>query len=417
MAFFFLKGRNSDGKNNQIMFHRAFLRETEEMSKKMCPRQNQRAKIEILGFTPPVYHEGKTCYVDFYYFEPVTKKTIRKKYNFDKIKGKRERREHVRLFVSKLTAKLIDGWRPMREYDTTNANSITIFESTQKYLARIENTGKKKTITGYNNFVKMFLAYLTKCQNPVTFVHELSTDIINDFLDYLIEKRGVIARTRNNYRSFLFSWCEWMIKRKYLSDNPVACIEKLKETDKIRKSLTASMLKTLFEHLNKSNPMFLLAVMMEYYTFIRPNELHYIKIGDINIEEQKIFVSKEHSKNKRDAYVALNKTVILQMIDCGIFDYPGDHYIFGRGLKPSNIKADYNIFNRLWDKTRTELGWGKEIKFYSLKDSGIRDLANSGGIVTARNQARHTDISTTNKYLETGGDLAPEEAKRFKGSL
>ena len=53
--------------------------------------------------------------------------------------------------------------------------------------------------------------------------------------------------------------------------------------------------------------------------------------------------------------------------------------------------------------------------FYSLKDTGIRDLANSAGIVIARDQARHSDISTTNKYLK--GEALPvhEETKHFEG--
>jgi len=39
------------------------------------------------------------------------------------------------------------------------------------------------------------------------------------------------------------------------------------------------------------------------------------------------------------------------------------------------------------------------------------------GIVIARDQARHTDISTTNKYLQ-GRDLpVHDETKHFKGEL
>ena len=78
-------------------------------------------------------------------------------------------------------------------------------------------------------------------------------------------------------------------------------------------------------------------------------------------------------------------------------------------------KAD--MFNRRWADLRKELKFDNDIKFYSLKDSGIRDLSNSAGVVTARDQARHQDVATTNKYLG-GRDLsAPEAAKHFKGEL
>ena len=75
------------------------------------------------------------------------------------------------------------------------------------------------------------------------------------------------------------------------------------------------------------------------------------------------------------------------------------------------------MFRREWKKMRRALRWSDDYQFYSLKDSGIRDLANAEGIVVARDQARHTDISTTNKYLQ-GRDMPVHEAtKHFEGHL
>ena len=66
---------------------------------------------------------------------------------------------------------------------------------------------------------------------------------------------------------------------------------------------------------------------------------------------------------------------------------------------------------------RKALKWGAEYQFYTLKDSGIRDLANSEGIVIARDQARHTDIATTNRYLSGREMKVAEETKHFRGAL
>ena len=65
---------------------------------------------------------------------------------------------------------------------------------------------------------------------------------------------------------------------------------------------------------------------------------------------------------------------------------------------------------------RKALGFPAAYQFYSLKDSGIRDLANAEGIVVARDQARHSDISVTNKYLKRP-KVAHEETKHFVGEL
>lgn len=64
---------------------------------------------------------------------------------------------------------------------------------------------------------------------------------------------------------------------------------------------------------------------------------------------------------------------------------------------------------------RKTLKWDKCYQFYSLKDSGIRDLANAHGVVIARDQARHSDISTTNRYIQRHG--VQHETLNFEGDL
>ena len=84
---------------------------------------------------------------------------------------------------------------------------------------------------------------------------------------------------------------------------------------------------------------------------------------------------------------------------------------------PSQKQAQSRIFRDKFTKIREALGWSDSLQFYSLKDSGIRDLANSEGIVIARDQARHADVSTTNRYLKGEAMPVHEETKTFRGSL
>lgn len=384
----------------------------------MCPDKSSHTRLDIIGYTYPVYHETKKdCYVDFYCLDHRTGVVKRKKYHLKSIKGKRERRQYARILIVRLAVKLEAGWRPWSKTEHADRGYKPLEECLEKYMDRIRRTGRRKTIHTYQTSVNMLRVYFGTIPRAPKYVNELSQELISDFLDWLIEERNVCPRTRNNYRNWLAGFCEYLLERKFLAENPVNRIERIKETEKRRKSLTKGMLEQLFEHLKKTDPHFLLASMMEYYTFIRPNELHYLKIGDINIKEQRIFVSGDISKNHRSGYVALNRTVILQMVETGLFNSPNDYYIFGKDFRPAKEPGEYNLFNKRWDRLRKELGWSSEFQFYSLKDSGIRDLANSEGIVTARNQARHTDISTTNKYLEGRDGNAPEAAKNFKGGL
>ena len=85
-------------------------------------------------------------------------------------------------------------------------------------------------------------------------------------------------------------------------------------------------------------------------------------------------------------------------------------------LKPGPEMTYLNCFRYEWRKMRTAMRWPDSYQFYSLKDSGIRDLANAKGVVVARDQAGHSDVAVTNRYLKQGREV-PDSVKNFDGLL
>lgn len=276
-----------------------------------------------------------------------------------------------------------------------------------------------KTRKAYTSRLNIFRKYNASRLLPIRYVYQFDTAFVSDFLDYIYLDRETNARTRNNYRQWCSALAAFFIEKQYLSTNPVEKIKVIAETGKKRKPLTIGMLRQLELHLSGAHPHFYLACMMEYYTFIRPEELSHVKLADINIKEQSVFISGEVSKNKHDGKVGLNSKIIKFMIDLGVFSYPNDYYLFGPKVsRPSAMRSDSEMFRRKWNTlVRKGLKWPDCYQFYSLKDSGLRDLANVEGIVIARDQARHTDVSTTNKYLQGRDTPVHEETKNFKGNL
>lgn len=383
----------------------------------MCPaRKNYSPKSQVLGYTTPTLHTGKSWYVDFFSFDPATKSMRRKKYMLDKIKKKSDRRAYAAELINSLLKKLRTGWSPWVEAENPRAYCL-LEAALEKYEKFLEKQPKLKTRRCYGSRLNVLREYISQLAFPPTYVYQYDTAFVCDFLDFLTLDREVTGRTRNNYRGWCSSLAAFFIEREYIQINPVVKIKTVPETQKKRQPLSAEKLSQLKEHLSAKNPVFLLACMMEYYTMIRPEELTNIRISDISVSEQSVFISAEFSKNKRDGKVGLNDEIIRLMLDINLFDYPGDSYIFGDKLRPGNVKASSEIFRREWLKLRKALRWGDEYQFYSLKDSGIRDLANAKGIVIARDQARHTDISTTNRYLQGRDMPVHDETKHFKGGL
>lgn len=229
--------------------------------------------------------------------------------------------------------------------------------------------------------------------------------------------RDSSARTRNNYKIWLSSLCSWMVEKQYLEVNPCERIKALKVEPKRREALTPTDLRRLKNYLEQNNRHYLLVCRMEYYTFIRPEELTNIKLKDISLKEQKVYVAGNISKNRQDGMVGLNDELIKLMIDLDIFKHDSDCYLFSTGFMPGKKKITTKVLRNYFYKVRDALHLPDTYMFYSLKDSGIRDLANAVGIVVARDQARHADISTTNKYLKGNSLTVHEETKHFKGEL
>lgn len=115
--------------------------------------------------------------------------------------------------------------------------------------------------------------------------------------------------------------------------------------------------------------------------------------------------------------VGLNDELIKMMLDLHIFNNDTNCYLFSTDFKPGYKKMTTRCFRSCFNKARSILKFPDSYQFYSLKDSGIRDLANEEGIVIARDQARHSDISTTNKYLKGNNLSVHEETKHFNGSF
>lgn len=383
--------------------------------KNFAPRDLIEAKNTSTGYTYPTAHTGKTNYVDYYYYLPDSGEKKRVKKFFDHIKKKTERKAEMEKYIQTTAVLLRQGWRPFHS-NTTDRSYRKFKDVLGMYRSSLCRYDRRKTIDNYSSRIKIMEDYLQEHQLTEIYCYEFDNKLCVEFLDWLMFKREVSARTINNYKGWLSSLAKWMIERSYIRENPVEKIKKMRETPKKRQPLNSEQLKIIFQYLKKTDRAFLLACLFEYFTFIRPQELSHVKIGDISVMNQTVFVPGKVSKNHKDGMVALNPALINLMIDLGHLSKPSHYYLFGRNFEPSADHADADQFNKRWTHMRKRLGLPSDLKFYSLKDSGIRDLANEKGVVVARNQARHSDVATTNKYLQ-GRDLpAPAEAKEFTGA-
>lgn len=380
----------------------------------MCSKFCTGKSSDLVGYTPPTLHKGVRWFVDFSAYDPARGLMRRKRYYITDNLSVSAKKHRAAEIMEVLTKQLCQGWNPWLTND--ESRGFVLFENClERYSEYVDRMDRKRTRQSYSSKVNILKDFIAVQTNPIKYAYQFDVTFCTDFIDWIFLDRESSPRTRNNYRGWLYSLAEFLIARKYIKTNPVEHIRVMPEHEKFRKDLSPQMLKQMATHLNKVDKPFYLACLMQYYTLIRPGEMSNLKIGDISIKRQSVFVSKEFSKNHKDAEVGLNKIVIKLMLDLGIFNYPNDFYLFGSKFKPSKEKYGAYQFNIRWKAMRKALNWDDCYQFYSLKDSGIRDLANAQGVVVARDQARHSDISTTNKYIQKHG--IQQVTLNFEGNL
>ena len=165
-------------------------------------------------------------------------------------------------------------------------SKITINEIAGRYLQHLARFPKINTRKDYEKRLSMLLAWCS--MERIDVLEEI--DFLQ-FLDWLFYDRGVSPRTRNNYRTWLRSFTSWARQQHLIEGNPMDGIAPMREPGKIRQPLPAVTLRRIKEYLVLHDRYFLLAVMLEYYTFIRPGELSELRIGGIAIMRE---ISAEH---------------------------------------------------------------------------------------------------------------------------
>lgn len=285
----------------------------------------------------------------------------------------------------------------------------TIEASYRLYLSRLSKQSTRK------DYIMRFNVFLTWCS--MEHIDRLEEVNFAQFLDYVFLDRGVSPRTHNNYRTWLRSFISWLRRQHLIDGDPLDGVPPMREPGKIRQPLPTAILRRIREYLTQHDRHYLLAVMMEYYCFIRPEELSQLQVGDIDVKRHAIHVRAEISKNGKAEMVGLNTAIVSLMRELGTLRAPKDWYLFSNRLHPGKVRLDSRAFRDRWARLRRRLAIPKEYQFYSLKDSGIRDLANSAGIVIARDQARHSSIAVTNKYLQGRDRPVHQATVKFKGAL
>lgn len=391
--------------------------------KKMFPKDSKKSYFAV-DFVPCRRHDGKdgkASYLFYYVRHPETGKLVRFKIMLDKYKKGVERDFMAAQISANVYNNYLKGITPFTapSVGRTATPLKAVIGRYKTYIKKLEQKQamSEKTRIDYFSRISIFEEWLEDRHYNNKKVYELNTAMATDFLDYILLDRETTTLTRNNYRTWMSAFCSWLVEKEYLTDNPIAKIPILPVKEKFREPLSVPDVKRMSQHLQRTDKRFLLACYFEYYTMIRPIELVKIRVRDIQLHDQTVFVPSMVSKNRKNGRVPLHDKIVKLMLDLDVFSHPGKSYLFGKQFIPSDERARSSIFRDRFFKLREELGFPSCYMFYSLKDTGIIDHGEKLGVISARDQARHSSVEVTNLYMKRRSGYVNEAAKHFDGDL
>ena len=377
---------------------------------------------QVKSYTPPVLHTGKDWYIDFYAFCPATGAMKRKKFKLNYIDSIKERRKYAKDFMNRISEKLAVGWNPWIEQESGSAYMLfsEVIDRYRTFLAKMLRDGRyrQETIKSYSSYLRNMEMFNEEKKVPITYIYQFDKDFCVLLLDEVYITRDNTAFTRDNYLGFLKSFSTFCLSHNYITKNPTEDISSLgrRGKKKIRCVIEEDKLQKIHGYLLEKNPYMLLASYILYYCFIRPAEMTRLKLKNISLARQTIFVEDTISKNRKDGTITLPTKVIHLMLDLKIFDYPGDYYLFSDGLKPGKRERTEKMFRDWWARhVRKDLKLSAKYKFYSLKDTGITNMLRHYDVLSVRDQARHSSILMTDIYTPHDIQEANSLIKNYDG--
>ncbi len=419
-------GEKSEGIGNVfIIVSQEVVSKFIEMAKKNFVF-GQSSSTQILEWKTPVFHQKKECYISFSAFDPAIGKLRTKKVMLGHVKGRRAQRVRGEYLVRQLTEKLMQGWNPWIE--AAQPTEYTPFEEVcdryRDYLLKLVREGnmREETLSSYLSRLKVLREWNGRQKvGKMVYSYQFNKVMVGRFLDFIFIDRNNTLQTRNNYLGWVKVFGKYLVERGYVAADPTAGLTQVKVKNKVknRDVIPDEVLVQIHDYLAERHRHYLLACYILHYCLIRPREMSYLKVCDFSVERQTLLLHGDHTKNHDDAVITVPRHVLDLMVGLGVFNAPGNYYLFGNDFMPGPERKSEKQFRDYWHlHVRKDLGFSSRFKFYSLKDTGITNMLRMGtDILSVRDQARHSSVLITDIYTPKDIKEANKLLLNYKGVL
>ena len=353
------------------------------------------------NYLPAVLKNNKHGWqIEFHAFDPVSGGLKRHVAKMNRLRDRYLRladfKTHCYSIINSINAKLAGGWTPFGEYQ--NSRLFTPLNMVvADYLKEKEVELRPDTLRTYRSFCKGFLDWCDKT------VKDCQIGLFNRvlavrFMDHCFTDRKLHGRSWNNQLKAARAFFSWAIEKCYAKENPFAAIRPKREDPKKRIMIPREYRHKIAEWCELNNPAFLVVCELVYTSLIRPKEVAMIKIEDIFLDKNYIFIKGENAKTHYARFSSLSPELVAR-ISAMVKGAAPSWYLIGDGYRPGPKRIADKRFTKDWITLRNALKLPQEMQLYSLRDTGINEMLKSGiDPLTVMQHADHHDLSMTTRY-------------------
>lgn len=368
------------------------------------------SRQRLTAYSPAILkHNSGNWSIEFYAYSPVTEALEHRRIRLNRLrksyKSTAAFKRHANEIVCELNIQLAGGWlaggwSPFGE--TINSRLYTpLAEAMAEYLDEKRRELRPDSMRSYDSLCRHFGEYLQKELPGIrtgTFnrVHAVS------YLDYCYKKRKLSARSWNNQLKGIRALFSWLLQKCYIKENPFVGIKRKREESKRRSLVPADCRRLIAEWSAKNNPRYLIVCELVFNALLRPMEITRIRVGNVDLEKKLIHIPSSETKTHFERDVALSDSLVERLRGLHLEKYPAHYYVLGQGYKTCGTQMLRSRLSKDWITMRDAVGLPKTMQLYSLRDSGITSLLDSG--VSARTvmlAADHHDLGITTRYASS----------------
>ncbi|UAM98018.1 site-specific integrase [Polaribacter litorisediminis] len=300
----------------------------------------------------------------------------------------------------------------------TEAPSLTIAETIAFGLSLKVNMMNKNSFVQYKSRIGAFEKWLKSKElynNPITFI---TKKMVIEYLNSVLQRTS--ARNRNNTRTDIASLFQLLEDNEIIKDNFVKKIAVLKSVPKRNKTYTPKIEKEIYEHMREVDPHLWLFVKFFANNFLRPIEVCRLRIGDIDIQDKKLYVK---AKNKPVKIKIIPEILLEELPDLSNFKPTSN--LFGRFNIGEEWAADVinkrNEFSKRFKVIKDHFELGVEYGLYSFRHTSITKLYRKFREKMSQHEAKsnlmpitgHSTMVALEKYLRDIDAELPEDYSNF----